>query len=142
MAGGARELPKWQPPANVVPNDLPNWQQQMLCHKKYFWFGMKLYSKIFLAMDDMPCIIGAEKERMSEKMKMKIRPVTGMYFSAIRRRDDRVFVGMIETVKSMGMKGTMIVVRLKDSGKYASVYLDECFDYEWSDFELPALQDC
>ena len=69
-----------------------------------------------------------------------IRPVPGMYFSAIRNRDDKVFVGQIEAVRHMGMKGTMIVVRLKDTGKFASVYLDECFDYSWSDFELPALQ--
>lgn len=68
-----------------------------------------------------------------------LKPVVGMYFSAIRNRDDKDFVGQIETVKSMGMKGTMVVVKLKDSGKFASVYLDECFDYACSDFELPAL---
>ena len=73
------------------------------------------------------------------KMKMMIQPVKGMYFSAIRNRDDKVFIGQIESVKSMGMKGTMIVVKLADTGKYGSVYLDECFDYAWSDFELPAL---
>lgn len=72
------------------------------------------------------------------KMKMMIQPVKGMYFSAIRNRDDKVFVGQIESVKGMGMKGTMIVVKL-ENGKYGSVYLDECFDYAWSDFELPAL---
>lgn len=70
---------------------------------------------------------------------MNVKPVTGMYFSAIRNRDDKVFVGQIESVKSMGMKGTMVVVKLKDTVKFASVYLDECFDYTWSDFELPAL---
>jgi hypothetical protein len=39
----------------------------------------------------------------------------------------------------MGMKGTMVVVKLADTGKYGSVYLDECYNYAWSDFELPAL---
>lgn len=68
-----------------------------------------------------------------------IRPVRGMYFSAIRNRDDKVFVGQIENVKSVENKGTMVVVKLKDSNKFASVYLDECFDYACSDFELPAL---
>ncbi|NCV45335.1 MAG: hypothetical protein EBW15_11280 [Actinobacteria bacterium] len=73
------------------------------------------------------------------KMQTVTRAVKGMYFSAIRNRDDKVFVGQIESVKSMGMKGTMVVVKLADTGKYASVYLDECYDYAWSDFELPAL---
>jgi len=73
------------------------------------------------------------------KMEMTIHAVKGMYFSAIRNRDDKIFVGQIESVKSMGMKGTMIVVKLADTGKYASVYLDECYDYAWSDFELSAL---
>lgn len=67
-----------------------------------------------------------------------IRPVKGMYFSAIRNRDDRVFLGMIESVKNIPVKGTMIVIKLENN-KYASVYLDECFDYAWSDFQLPAL---
>ena len=74
----------------------------------------------------MPCMIN--------------KPVAGMYFSAIRNRDDKVFVGQIESVRNVPVKGKMVVVRLKDSSKYASVYLDECFDYAWSDFELPALQ--
>ncbi len=69
----------------------------------------------------------------------KFKPVAGMYFSAIRNRDDKVFVGQIESVKSMGMKGTMVVVKLQDSPKYATVYLDECYDYAVSDFSLPAL---
>jgi hypothetical protein len=34
MAGGGRYLPKWQALANLVPNGMPNWQQQMLCQKK------------------------------------------------------------------------------------------------------------
>jgi len=33
MAEIARNLPKWQAPANPVPNALPNWQQQILCQK-------------------------------------------------------------------------------------------------------------
>ena len=68
-----------------------------------------------------------------------IQPVAGMYFSAIRNRDDKVFVGQIESVKNVPVKGKLIVVKLKDSSKYASVYLDECYDYAWSDFALPAL---
>lgn len=68
-----------------------------------------------------------------------LKPVPGMYFSAIRNRDDKDFIGQIESVKPMGMKGSMVVVKLKDSGKFASVYLDECYDYACSDFELPAL---
>jgi hypothetical protein len=82
-------------------------------------------------------IIETKMGRM--KMETTIRPVKGMYFSAIRNRDDKVFVGQIESVKSMGMKGTMVVVKLADIGKYGSVYLDECYNYAWSDFELPAL---
>jgi len=78
------------------------------------------------------------KER-DKKMNTMIRPVAGMYFSAIRNRDDRVFVGQIESVKNIPVKGKMVVVKL-DGGKYASVYLDECYDYAWSDFPLPALQ--
>jgi hypothetical protein len=73
------------------------------------------------------------------KMEMTIQAVKGMYFSAIRNRDDKSFVGQIESVKNMGMQGKMVVVKLADTGKYASVYLDECYDYAWSDFELPAL---
>lgn len=61
-----------------------------------------------------------------------------MYFSAIRNRDDKVFVGTIEGVKIMGDKGKMITVKV-ENGKYANVYLDECYDYAWSDFPLPAL---
>ena len=72
-------------------------------------------------------------------MEMMTKVVKGMYFSAIRNRDDKIFVGQVESVKSMGMKGKMVVVKLSDTGKYASVYLDECYDYAWSDFELPAL---
>ena len=72
-------------------------------------------------------------------METMTRPVTGMYFSAIRNRDDKVFVGQIESVKNVPVKGKMVVVKL-DGGKYASVYLDECFDYAWSDFPLPALE--
>lgn len=68
-----------------------------------------------------------------------MKPVYGMYFSAIRNRDDKVFVGQIESVKNVPSKGKMVVVKLKDSVKFASVYLDECYDYAWSDFELPAL---
>jgi hypothetical protein len=71
-------------------------------------------------------------------METMIRPVKGMYFSAIRNRDDQVFLGQIESVKTMGHKGKLVVIKLED-GKYASVYLDECYDYAWSDFELPAL---
>jgi len=68
-----------------------------------------------------------------------MKPVAGMYFSAIRNRDDKNFIGQIESVKSMGLKGTMVVVKLADSDKFASVYLDECYDYAWSDFALPAM---
>ena len=64
--------------------------------------------------------------------------VPGMYFSAIRNRDDKVFVGMIAAVRDMGDKGKLIVVKM-DGGKHASIYLDECYDYAWSDFELPPL---
>lgn len=79
------------------------------------------------------------KVEKGSKMMTDIRPVKGMYFSAIRNRDDKIFVGQIESVKNVGLKGKMVVVKVKDSGKYASVYLDECYDYAWSDFELPAL---
>jgi hypothetical protein len=41
MAESAPGLPKWQPPANLVPNALPNWQ------KDFFAFGMKLYFGFF-----------------------------------------------------------------------------------------------
>lgn len=71
-------------------------------------------------------------------MEMTIKPVKGMYFSGIRNRDDKVFLGQIESVKSMGEKGRMVTVKV-DGGKYANIYLDECYDYAWSDFELPAL---
>jgi hypothetical protein len=37
MAAFAAGLPKWQPPATLVPNALPNWQ------KDFCVFGMKLY---------------------------------------------------------------------------------------------------
>ena len=69
---------------------------------------------------------------------MTIQPMAGMYFSAIRNRDDKIFVGQIATVRNMDIKGKMIVVKM-DDGKHASIYLDECFDYAWSDFELPPL---
>lgn len=72
-------------------------------------------------------------------MQTTTKPVKGMYFSAIRNRDDKVFIGQIAEVKLMGMKGTMIVVKVKDTDKYATVYLDECYDYACDDFELPAL---
>lgn len=72
-------------------------------------------------------------------MEMTIRPVKGMYFSAIRNRDDKVFVGQIENVKVMGDKGKMITIRVENSNKYANIYLDECYDYAWCDFPLPAL---
>ena len=72
-------------------------------------------------------------------MNATIKPAPGMYFSAIRNRDDKMFIGQIESVRNMGMKGKMIVVKLADSGKYASIYLDECFDYAWSDFPLHEL---
>jgi hypothetical protein len=68
-----------------------------------------------------------------------MKPVPGMYFSAIRNRDDKNFIGQIQNVKSMGMKGTLVVVKLSDTGKHASVYLDECYNYAMSDFALPAL---
>ena len=73
-------------------------------------------------------------------MTMMTQPVKGMYFSAIRNRDDKVFVGQIEAVKSMGSKGTLVTIRVEGSSKYASIYLDECYDYAWSDYRLPALQ--
>lgn len=73
------------------------------------------------------------------KMYMTIPAVPGMYFSAIRNRDDKIFVGQIEKVRTMGDKGKMVVVKLADSPKYATVYLDECYDYAWSDFPIPAL---
>lgn len=60
-------------------------------------------------------------------------PAPGMYFSAIRNRDDKMFLGKIESVRNMGIKGKMVVVKLADSGKYASIYLDECSDYAWDD---------
>jgi hypothetical protein len=40
MAEIARGLPKWQPTANVVPNDLPIWQKvwhDICSHKKIFF---------------------------------------------------------------------------------------------------------
>ena len=72
-------------------------------------------------------------------MLMTIQPVKGMYFSAIRNCDDKSFVGQIENVRSMGSKGTMVTIKIENSAKYANVYLDECYDYAWSDFQLPAL---
>lgn len=69
---------------------------------------------------------------------MTIQAVPGMYFSAIRNRDDKVFVGEIAKVQNVEDKGKMVVVKLND-GKYASIYLDECYDYAWSDFALPPL---
>lgn len=72
-------------------------------------------------------------------MTMTIQAVPGMYFSAIRNRDDKVFEGEIAKIQHITGKGKMIVVKLKDSVKYASIYLDECFDYAWSDFPLPPL---
>lgn len=71
-------------------------------------------------------------------MNTMIQPVYGMYFSAIRNRDDKVFVGMIEDVKNVPSKGKMVIVRM-DGNKFASVYLDECFDYAWSDFPMSPL---
>jgi hypothetical protein len=41
MAESARCLPKWQPPANVVPNSLPNWQKDFLV------FGTELFFRFF-----------------------------------------------------------------------------------------------
>lgn len=72
-------------------------------------------------------------------MEKTLKPVKGMYFSAIRNRDDKTFVGQIESVKTMGMKGTLVVVKLADTSKFASVYLDECYDYCCSDFPLHEL---
>ena len=69
---------------------------------------------------------------------MTIKPVEGMYFTAIRNRDDKVFVGTIVNVKNMGDKGKMITVKTND-GKYANLYLDDCYDYAWSDFPLSPL---
>lgn len=69
---------------------------------------------------------------------MTIKPVKGMYFSAIRNRDDKVYVGTIEGIKVMGDKGKMITVKTND-GKYANLYLDDCYDYAWSDFPLSPL---
>jgi hypothetical protein len=71
-------------------------------------------------------------------MSNTIKPAPGMYFSAIRDRDDKTFTGEIANVKHMGMKGTMIVVKLADN-KYASVYLDECADYAWDDSPMAEL---
>ena len=68
-------------------------------------------------------------------MATTIQPVKGMYFSAIRDRDDKMFVGMIESVKAMGDKGMMVTVKT-DDGKYANVYLNECADYAWDDFPI------
>ena len=79
------------------------------------------------------------KTQNGDSKMMMIQPAPGMYFTAIRNRDDKVFIGEIANIKSMGMKGTMVVVKLADSPKYATVYLDECYDYAWSDFPLPAL---
>jgi hypothetical protein len=70
------------------------------------------------------------------KMQMTIKPSPGMYFSAIRDRDDKVFTGQIAAVKVMGQKGKMIVVKLTNTGKYASIYLDDCSDYSWDDFPI------
>lgn len=67
-------------------------------------------------------------------------PVAGMYFSAIRNRDDKVFLGTITRVVNVPFKGKMVVIKVKDSDSHAGIYLDECYDYAWSDFELPALQ--
>jgi hypothetical protein len=66
------------------------------------------------------------------------QPAKGMYFAAIRDRDNKKFVGMIKSVKSMGDKGMMVTIKMGD-GKYANIYLKECFDYAWSDFALPPL---
>ena len=66
-------------------------------------------------------------------MNATLAPVTGMYFSAVRNRDDKVFNGQIANVKNMGIKGKLVIVKL-DDGKHASVYLDECYAYTCSDF--------
>jgi hypothetical protein len=80
-----------------------------------------------------------ENKEKDSKMDTMIRASAGMYFSAIRNNDDKVFIGQIASVRNMGMKGKLIVVKL-DDGKYASVYLDDCYDYAWSDFPLPLLE--
>lgn len=71
-------------------------------------------------------------------METMIQAVRGMYFSAIRNRDDKIFIGQIEAVRNIPGKGKMVTISLTD-GKYASVYLEECYDYAWCDFPLPAL---
>jgi hypothetical protein len=96
----------------------------------------------FLAIADTYDRLVAERNETlagETKMYMTIQAVPGMYFSAIRNRDDKVFTGEIAKVQHMGDKGRMIVVKLQDTSKYATVYLDECYDYAWSDFPLPAL---
>jgi hypothetical protein len=40
MAESARNLPKWQPTANLVPNDLPIWQKVFfIWHEIIFEFS-------------------------------------------------------------------------------------------------------
>lgn len=75
------------------------------------------------------------------------KPKIGNYFRAARKRDDKIFMGRVENVRSMGIKGIMVVISsqadhpfdgvlaLPDK-KYSTVYLDECVDYDWSEFPL------
>ena len=84
-------------------------------------------------------IMSDRKKEDFKMMTTMIQAEVGMYFSAIRNNDDKVFIGQIVSLKNMGMKGKLVTIKVEDSSKYASVYLDECFDYAWSDFELPAL---
>ena len=56
-------------------------------------------------------------------------------FSARRRRDGKYFDGWISRVKDMGERGIMIVVANWDrewkQTKYATLYLDECYNVEY-----------
>ena len=124
-------LPKWQM--------LPKWHANKIdsmrkTRQKYaFYFFLELARN----MHYIPAL--KNDTYLKDSKMMTIQPAPGMYFTAIRNRDDKVFIGEIANIKSMGMKGTMVVVKLADSPKYATVYLDECYDYAWSDFPLPAL---
>jgi hypothetical protein len=57
MAGGARQLPKWQTQANLVPNSLPNWHSKyhakkiffssnfFFLHRRYVWYNHGIESE-------------------------------------------------------------------------------------------------
>lgn len=59
-------------------------------------------------------------------------PAPGMWFSGTRN-DGRQFNGTIEKAV-YSSKGTMVVVKIKDTNTFKSVYLHDCRGYLLSDF--------